>query len=387
VSRWEYRLASLVLRVLGAAFSLLPMRRRRVVLATARLPVLEGNLLYIDAAIRRLRPGTPVVHLLEPYAYGLMGKVRYLVRLVRGTYYLQTSGLVIVDNAWLPIHVAPHRAGTTVVQVWHAAGALKRFGADALGGLEEPEATFLHRHYDYAIASGEAGREPWSRALRTPLERVLPLGTPRTDLFYDDDALAEARSRVLAAHPALSGRTVVLYAPTFRGRGRAKAGSAALDAPALRARLPATHALVLKSHPNLDPAGLATAGFDVVADPGSDMNDWLAAADILVTDYSSSIYEWALLRRPLVLLVDDLEAYERDPGLYLDYRTEMIGVQVRDTAGVAVAIEVGNWDLDAYEAFVARNLGACDGRSSDRIVERFIPARGRPPGPDPRSAH
>jgi teichoic acid ribitol-phosphate primase len=387
VSRWEYLLASVVLRVLGAAFALLPMRRRRVVLATARLPVLEGNLLFIDAAIRRLRPGTPVVHLLEPYAYGLMGKVRYLVRLARGTYYLQTSGLVIVDNAWLPVHVAPHRAGTTVVQVWHAAGALKRFGADALGGLEEPEATFLHRYYDYAIASGEGGREPWSRALRTPLERVLPLGTPRTDLFYDDDALAAAKARILAAYPALAGRTVVLYAPTFRGRGRAKAGSAALDASALRERLPATHALVLKSHPNLDPAGLVTAGFDVVADPGSDMNDWLAAADILVTDYSSSIYEWALLRRPLVLLVDDLEAYERDPGLYLDYRTEMIGVQVRDTAGVAAAITADEWDLTAYEAFVARNLGACDGRSSDRIVERFIPVRGGTPGPRPGSAH
>jgi CDP-glycerol glycerophosphotransferase (TagB/SpsB family) len=117
------------------------------------------------------------------------------------------------------------------------------------------------------------------------------------------------------------------------------------------------------------------------------MNEWLAAADILVTDYSSSIYEWALLRRPLVLLVDDLEAYERDPGLYLDYRTGMIGVQVRDTAGVAAAIAAGDWDLDAYEAFVARNLGACDGRSSERIVERFIPARGGPGGPGPGSAH
>ena len=56
---------------------------------------------------------------------------------------------------------------------------------------------------------------------------------------------------------------------------------------------------------------------------------------MLVTDYSSSIFEWALLRRPLVLVVDDLEAYERDPGLYLDYRTEMIGTQVADTDGVA----------------------------------------------------
>ena len=208
------------------------------------------------------------MHLLEPYAYGLAGKIRYLLRLVRGTYYLQTSGLVIVDNAWLPVHVAPHRAGTTVVQVWHAAGALKRFGADTLGGLEEPEATFLHRHYDYAIASGEAGREPWSRALRTPLERVLPLGTPRTDLFYDDAALAAAKARVLAAYPDLAGRTVVLYAPTFRGRGRAKAGSAALDAGGAAGdacRRP-TRSSSSPTRTSTRPAS-ATAGFDVVADP------------------------------------------------------------------------------------------------------------------------
>jgi CDP-ribitol ribitolphosphotransferase len=387
VSRWEYRLASLLLRVLGAAFSLLPMRRRRVVLATARLPTLEGNLLFIDEAIRRLRPGTRVVHLLEPYAYGLSGKLAYLLRLVRGMYYLRTSGLVVIDNAWLPVHVAPHRPETTVVQVWHAAGALKRFGADTLTGLDEPERTFLHRHYDYAIAPGEAGREPWSRALRTPLDRVLPLGTPRTDLFHDRAALAAARGRVVAAHPSLAGRRIVLYAPTFRGRGRAKVGSGALDAVALRAALSASDALVLKSHPNLDPTGLATAGFDVVADPGSDMNEWLAAADILVPDYSSSIFEWALLRRPLVLLVDDLESYERDPGLYLDYRTQMIGVQVRDTAGVAGAIAADRWDLDAYDAFIARNLGACDGRSSDRFVDRFLPARGGAARDGSRSAH
>jgi CDP-glycerol glycerophosphotransferase (TagB/SpsB family) len=387
VSRWEYRLASLVLRVLGAAFSLLPIRRRRVVLATARLPTLEGNLLFIDEAIRRLRPGTRVVHLLEPYAYGLTGKLAYLLRLVRGTYYLRTSGLVVVDNAWLPVHVAPHRPETTVVQVWHAAGALKRFGADTLGGLEEPERTFLHRHYDYAIASGEAGREPWSRALRTPLDRVLPLGTPRTDLFHDAAALAAARARIVGAHPALAGRRIVLYAPTFRGRGRAKVGAEALDAAALRAALPPTDVLVLKSHPNLGAAGLVTTGFDVVADPGSDMNEWLAAADILVTDYSSSIFEWALLRRPLVLLVHDLEAYERDPGLYLDYRTGMIGVRVRDTASVAAAIAADDWDLDAYDAFIARNLGACDGRSSERFVERFLPARAGPAHDGSSSAH
>ena len=372
MTRREYRLAAALLRILGWLFSVLPLDRGRVVLATARHPVLEGNLLFLDGAIRRLRPDVRVVHLLDPYAYGLGGKLRYLLRVARGMYHLRTAGLVIVDNAWLPVHVAPHRAGTTVVQVWHAAGALKRFGADTLAGLQEPERTFLHRYYDFAIASGEAGRGPWSRALRTPLDGVLALGTPRTDLFFDLEALAAARKLVLGVHPSLAGKRIVLYAPTFRGRGRGKFGANSLDGATLRARLPADAALVLKSHPNLDPSGVESTGFDVVADPGSDMNDWLAAADILVTDYSSSIYEWALLRRPLVLLVDDLEAYELDPGLYLDYRTDMVGVQVRDTDGVADAILADTWDLGAYDEFIARNAGACDGHASERFVERFL---------------
>jgi len=117
LSTLEYRLASVVLRVLGWVFALFPGRPNRVVLATARLDHLEGNLLAIDGAIRRLRPGTEIVPLLEPYGYGLVAKVRYLLRTVRGAYHVRTAGLVIVDNAWLPVHVAPHPRRTTVVQV------------------------------------------------------------------------------------------------------------------------------------------------------------------------------------------------------------------------------------------------------------------------------
>ena len=226
-----------------------------------------GNLAYLAAEIRRSRPGVELVTLLEPYSYGLLGKLAYLARLVRGTYLLRTSSLFVVDNAYLPVHVAPHRARTTVVQVWHAVGALKRFGADTTTGLAEPERSFLHRHYDYVVCAGEESRRPYAAALRTPVERVLPLGVARTDMFFDPDALAAARERVLGAYPALRGRRVVLYAPTFRGRGRAKRAAPGFDPVALRAALPDDHVLVLKSHPNLDPAQVLAAGFDVVIDP------------------------------------------------------------------------------------------------------------------------
>jgi CDP-ribitol ribitolphosphotransferase len=374
VTRLEYLVSAAVLRSLGFLFSLLPVRRDRVALATARTSRLDGNLLHIHRALRRLRPELEVALVLEPYSYGLPGKLRYAARLVRGMYLLRTSRLMVVDNAYLPIHVGPHRPETQVVQVWHAEGALKRFGLDAARPPAEPERTFLHRYYDWVVTSGEASREAWSRAFRTPLDRVLPLGSPRTDFFFDHSAMAEARARILAMHPELAGRRVILYAPTFRGRGRAKRPGDAIDVARLRAALTAGDVLVLKTHPNLDRRLVSTAGFDVVADQQLDLNELLTAADVVITDYSSSIFDIALLRRRLVLLVGDLAAYEQDPGLYVDYRTEMIGTQVVDTDGIIEALLGDRFDLAPYEAFIRRHLGASDGHASARFVEHFLPA-------------
>jgi teichoic acid ribitol-phosphate primase len=372
VTTLEYRVSAALLRLLGWLFGFLPIDRRRVVLATARVARLEGNLARLDAEMRRRHPELEYVHLLEPYAYGLTGKLAYLGRVVRGMYQLRRARLFIVDNAYLPIHVAPHRAATTVVQVWHATGALKRFGADTAHGLREPERTFLHRYYDAVVVSGEPARAPYSRALRTPIERVLPLGTPRTDFLFDPVALAEARDRVLVAQPALVGRRVVLYGPTFRGRGRDKRAAGTLDGERLRFLLPDEYALVLKTHPNLDPGLTSVAGYDVILDPDEEIDVAFAVADIFITDYSSSVFEWAVLGRPLVLLVPDLADYEADPGLYVDYRTEMIGTQVDDADGAAAAILAGRFDLAAYPAFVERHLGALRGGASARFVERFV---------------
>jgi CDP-ribitol ribitolphosphotransferase len=372
MNRLEYLLASALLRLVRLVVMHLPVRPDRVVLATARVSTLDGNLLYLHRAMTARHPERDYVLLLEPYSYGLAGKLAYLARLVRGMYHLQTAGLFVVDNAYLPIHVAPHRATSTVVQVWHAAGALKRFGLDTRRPLREPERTFLHRYYDAVVVGGEWARAPYAAALRTPIERVLALGSARTDFFFDDAALAAARARVLAAHPALAGRRVVLYAPTFRGRGIGKRAAPGLDAVRLRAALPAEYVLVLKTHPNLDPAATPTDGFDVVADPAGEINEMLAATEILITDYSSSVVEFATLRRPIILLVGDLAEYEVDPGLYLDYRTEMIGTQVVDTDGVIEAIAAGRFDLSGYDGFIERQLGPSRGGASERVVEHFL---------------
>jgi len=378
MTRLEYRLAAPILRFLAACFRLFPRDPRRVVLASPRLPRLDGNLAYLYAAMRALRPDLRYVVLAEPYAYDLRGKIVYLLRLVRAMYHLQTARLFVVDNAYLPIHVAQHRGSTTVVQVWHGVAGIKRVGMDTTHPPEEPERTFLHRHYDAVVCSSESWRSPYSRAFRTPVDHVVALGAARTDFFFDSSAVADAASAVRASHPQLDRRRLVLYAPTFRGRGPGKRAASGLDAARLRAALPADVVLALKTHPNLNPAIASREGFDLVFEPDLELNTILAATAILITDYSTSIIEWALLGRPLILFVPDLAEFEADPGLYLDYRTELIGTIAITTDEVAAAIREERFAQPGIEAFVARHLGACDGRSSERFVRQFLPDAGRP---------
>lgn len=374
MSQLEYRLASTILRIAGWFFSLLPLRADRIVLTSPRSNRLEGNLRWIAAAIEARYPSRRPVVLVETYGYGPRAKIGYLLRAIRGMYYLRTSPLVVVDNAYLPVHVAPHGAGTTVVQVWHAVSAVKRFGVDTAIPPREPERTFLHRYYDQVVVSAPAVRAVYAAALRTPIERVIALGTPRTDFFFDQTAMDQAQRRLLAAHPALVGRRVVLHAPTLRGRGQDKRSAAQLDPAFLRSRLPPGYALVLKTHPNVDQASVPTHGYDLILGAADDINDALALADVLVTDYSSAIFEFALLRRPIILLVGDLDEYAQDPGLAIDLQTGIIGTKVVDTEGVIDALLENRFDLSGYDAFIEHHLGACDGHASARFVERFVAA-------------
>src|SRR5512143_16695 len=116
MSTLEYRVVSVLLRLLGALFALLPVSPDRVVLASPRHAHLEGNLAYVEAALRRRRPGLRPVVLVERYGYGLLDKVAYLLRAIRGLYFLRTARVFVVDNAYLPVHVAPHRPSTYVIQ-------------------------------------------------------------------------------------------------------------------------------------------------------------------------------------------------------------------------------------------------------------------------------
>jgi CDP-ribitol ribitolphosphotransferase len=118
--------------------------------------------------------------------------------------------------------------------------------------------------------------------------------------------------------------------------------------------------------------GPELAGFvvDVSAEP--DINRLMLVSDVMVTDYSSAIFEFALLGRPIGFFAPDLEEYERERGFYFDYRAGVPGPVFTETAELARWLREGPFDTDRVRAFAAASFEVADGRASRRFVDEVI---------------
>ncbi len=378
------RVARTSLTRLGFTFGRLGPVRPRVVLATSHTPALTGNLRFIheelvgNVATDRdlsvvtltLRRGGRVPRLSRIWSTFLAG------------YYLASSRVTVVDDYFFPMYVIKPRRGTTRVQVWHAAGAFKKFGFSVLDKAFGVDDDFvakvrIHSNYSVALVSSMSIAPHYAEAFGQPLDIFTSrIGVPRTDLFSDPERRTRAEARVRATYPLPAGRRVILYAPTFRGETVGKARYADLmDLEVMHRMLGADHVLLLKLHPFVRdavtiPPELAQFAIDASADP--DVNELMLVSDVLVTDYSSVIYEFALLGRPIAFLAPDDGAYVEERGFYFDFRAEAPGPIVDTTEDLAAVIRANAFDLERVRAFAAASFDVTEGGATRRLVDDVI---------------
>jgi teichoic acid ribitol-phosphate primase len=372
---------------LGFALGSLRAPAPRVVLATSHLPRLTGNLAFIADDLATRHPEVPVVRLATGPPRGVAGRVRALLFAMRAGYQVASARAFVVDDYFFPLYVVRPRAGTLRLQVWHAAGAFKRFGLSVLDrgfGVDEAYArrVRIHSNYSVALVSAMAIAPHYAEAFGQPLELFTSsFGIPRTDLLLDDDRRTAALERMRARHGLPDGRQVILYAPTFRGDtiGRAH-DDGLLDLDVMHQVLGDGTVILLRLHPFVAdrvsiPPELAAFAIDASADP--DINELMLVSDLLVTDYSSAMYEFALLGRPILFLAPDDAAYRDERGFYLRFPDDLPGPVHTTTWSLAEAIAGGAFDLERVRAFAAASFDVADGRSTERVVDELIlPALG-----------
>ncbi|WP_432150498.1 CDP-glycerol glycerophosphotransferase family protein [Streptomyces sp. bgisy029] len=254
---------------------------------------------------------------------------RYLWALARAEYW--------VDNQGFPQHLRKP-ARTTYLQTWHGS-AYKRMGFDETrvrlqnAPQRERLQQAVHR-FDHFLVRSEHDVATLARAYRLPEDRLLRTGYPRNDALIAERVRAETEGRL--PRPPLSGalgiddhKKVVLYAPTFRGGpagGKQARRRLLLDVREFAERFGDTYTLLVRAH-YLEAARLPVCPPGTVIDVSRhhDVSEILALADVLVTDYSSIMFDFALLDRPVILYAPDLDAYAAERGSYFDLREKAPG--------------------------------------------------------------
>lgn len=287
------------------------------------------------------------------------------------------SRVIILEDFYPQLHALPIRPQTKILQLWHACGAFKLFGLSDLGISEHLEQdTRNHRSYDVAIASGAGVIPFYSEAFGIPSSHIAPVGVPRTDFFFQEEAVRQKIQELYQRYPVLQGKRVLLFAPTFRGSGNQTAYYPVERFPVHRIleAVPDDVVLIIKNHPFVQNR-IETAEADqnrVLDLTGEEnINDLLLITDVLVTDYSSVIFEAAILQIPMLFYVFDLDEYIQSRDLYFDFASFVPGQIVRDLPDLIQAVSETLQSPENYVPAVSFQeffLGAVDGHSTERVV-------------------
>ena len=295
-----------------------------------------------------------------PHTFGEMMCARY---------YLLTSRVIVTDDYIRYLRQIRLRPQQKVVQLWHAAGAFKRFGLDAPSRLTPQDERSTHDQYTDLIVSSPQVAPYYAKAFGVPLSILRPLGVPRTDALLSKEWRSAAGQRVYQACPALKGKRVYLYAPTFREQeGEVVPFDCRIDFSALDRSLAETEVFAVRRHPVMH-GPLFTESLAHLLDLSAlSTQDLLAVADVLVTDYSSLIFDAALLKLPTVLYCPDLASYER--SFYLDFEKDLPWPVVEDASLLPSFLREARSSADdpSFRRFFSTQLSACDGHATERVA-------------------
>jgi CDP-glycerol glycerophosphotransferase (TagB/SpsB family) len=353
-----------------------PVNPEKVTFASYRAEELKDNLAYIYEAWQKQGLTQEPVFLLKRYRPGFLGKLDYFMHMIRASWHLATSRFFIIDDYYFPVYVIHPRKGTDIVQLWHAAGAFKKFGHSTINKSFGPSEDYLkvvnvHSNYTKAMVSGSEVIPYYAEAFNMPETRVLPLGVPRTDYFYDESTKLALKERFFKDYPELKDKTMILYAPTFRGKSHDQGVfECPFDLEKLKTNLE-NYAVLIHLHPYMQKGmelSPSLEGFVYMMDGKYNIQELLSLSDRLLTDYSSIIFDYSLLERPMAFFAHDLDDYELERGFYYDFRSFIPGPLFTETEELLSWLKDDTFDLEEVKAFKHRFFDHTDGKSSERIV-------------------
>ena len=297
-------------------------------------------------------------------------------------YWMAVSG-TFVTNVRQPEWYTK-RKDAFLLQTWHGT-PLKRLVFDLEDVYAAKPADYKRLFYkqacewDVLLSDNPFSTEAFGSAFKYPEGKILELGYPRNDILFAPDR-AERAEKIKKKLGLPSGKQIVLYAPTWRddeAEGTAQYGfTLKLDLKKMK-KVSDKYHFILRTHYLISENLHLTEDERRFVTDLSDYNDiaeLYLVSDILITDYSSTFFDFANLGRPMLFYVYDLEKY-RDilHGFYFDMEEVCPGPMLYNSDEVLSALrsidKIEEEYAEKYESFRKRFCALDDGKASERVVK------------------
>ncbi|WP_406093030.1 CDP-glycerol glycerophosphotransferase family protein [Streptomyces sp. NBC_01013] len=357
----------------AAARRLNPPRGNRILFASEMRTGLGGNLARVhDRMIER--------GLDEKYTFRHSFRVPSTANkwsTLRLIYLLATSDTVLMDDYFGLLANLKISPDTKIIQLWHAGSGFKAVGYSRFGKYGSPKLSNAHRKYTHVITGSKHLVPVYAEAFGIEESAVVPTGLPRIDTFLDKERSQKVSDDFFASNPQLKGKKIVLFAPTFRGKsiGDAHYDYDRIDFGKLHEVCGDKYVVLFRMHHFIAeappiPAEYADRLMDFASFP--DTNDLLHVTDVLVTDYSSVIYEYTLLDKPILFYAYDKDTYSVIRGFHRDYDTVAPGKICVTFDELLKALQDEDFDLSKVEEFRRENFDYVDTNSADRVIDWLV---------------
>ena len=290
---------------------------------------------------------------------------KHPLHLLKAVLVLFKSKVVITDNYFLMTSVLNRRPQTTCIQVWHANGSLKKFGLEDVTNQNRPASDIsrfkkVYRSFDFVTVGSDAMADVFKKSFGIRDGQLLKTGIPLTDVYYE-----EHKPELKHKWP----KKIILYAPTFRDYDM-QSFRLPFTEEQLTNTLNGEYMLLVKLHPAVLHHISASFESELIKNV-SDMrlHDLLKAADILITDYSSVPFEFALLNKPIFFFTYDLEEYDQKRGLIDNYTSVIPGKACHDSEALLEEMTKKPFRAEEMKRFSDKWNMYSDGNSSSKLLQ------------------
>jgi len=327
---------------------------RHILLMSETKECISGNLLSLKKWMLQNRPQYILAYSFHETLN--MRKSSVVFYWIKFVWLLAKQDIIIVDDYAPLFKVLNLHKKTKLIQVWHAGVGFKSVGYSRFGKEDSPRPFMsAHRKYDYAIVGSTNLVPIYAEVFGIKESSVIPLGLPKIDDFLDPSRPAQCIAELTNKHNIMRDKKIMLFAPTYRGAGQYDANYPLelIKFSKIFDICGSEFIFAIKMHPFIqNKIDIPEMYKDRIIDVSEDnIDDLLHVADLLISDYSSVIYEFSLLDKPMLFFAYDKEEYQANRGFHWDYEENVPGKICRTFDDLLTSIDTQDYCTERIHKF------------------------------------